>query len=100
MRLLGFVLIGLIRAYRLFLSPVLPMSCRYEPSCSHYACDAIARHGAIRGTWLAAARIVRCHPWGGAGYDPVPERVTLRPAWTVRRADCGGDRGLRRDGRC
>ena len=75
MRYLGVFLIGLVRAYQLFLRPVLPMSCRYEPSCSHYACEAIARHGPLKGAWLAAARIARCHPWGGAGYDPVPDNT-------------------------
>ncbi len=63
---------GLIRAYQLFLSPVLPPSCRYLPTCSEYAMEAIATHGAGRGLWLAARRLLRCHPWGGSGYDPVP----------------------------
>jgi putative membrane protein insertion efficiency factor len=77
MKLLSFGLIGLIRVYQWTLSPVLPMSCRYLPSCSEYACEAVASHGAVRGGWLAARRIARCHPWGGGGYDPVPE---ARPA--------------------
>ena len=64
---------GLIRAYQLFLSPVLPASCRYQPSCSAYGMEAIRRFGAIRGGWLTAKRLLRCHPWGGWGYDPVPE---------------------------
>jgi len=63
---------GLVRGYQLFISPVLPGSCRYEPSCSAYAAEAIMRHGAMRGGWLAAKRIARCHPFGGWGYDPVP----------------------------
>jgi uncharacterized protein len=71
-RLLGLVLCGAIRAYQLLLAPILPPSCRYYPSCSHYAAEAIARHGPWRGTLLAAARLLRCHPWGGDGYDPVP----------------------------
>jgi len=62
-----------IRAWQLLLAPVLPPSCRYLPSCSHYADEAISRHGALRGSWLALRRICRCHPWGGSGYDPVPE---------------------------
>ena len=62
-----------IRAWQLLLAPVLPPSCRYLPSCSHYADEAISRHGALRGSWLALRRICRCHPWGGSGYDPVPD---------------------------
>jgi putative membrane protein insertion efficiency factor len=67
-------LCGLIRAYQLLLAPVLPPSCRYYPSCSHYAAEAIERHGALHGLHLAARRLSRCHPWGGSGYDPVPDR--------------------------
>lgn len=69
----GAVLRGLIRGYQLVVSPLLPMSCRYLPTCSAYAAEAVARHGAIKGSWLAARRVGRCHPWGGSGYDPVPE---------------------------
>lgn len=68
------ILGGLIRGYQLFVSPVLPQSCRYQPTCSHYALEAVGRFGALRGGWLALRRIGRCHPWGGSGYDPVPER--------------------------
>ncbi len=64
---------GLIRSYQLLISPWLAPSCRYAPTCSEYARQAIAAHGAATGSWLAAKRILRCHPWGGAGYDPVPE---------------------------
>ena len=67
---------GLVRGYQLLVSPVLPGSCRYTPSCSAYAAEAIARHGAARGGWLALRRIVRCHPFGGWGYDPVPDPRT------------------------
>ena len=63
-----------IRAYRLLLSPWLGLNCRYQPTCSAYALEALEKHGVIRGTWLAIRRIVRCHPGGGSGYDPVPER--------------------------
>jgi uncharacterized protein len=64
---------GAIRGYQLLLSPLLPPSCRYLPTCSDYAVEAIARHGAGRGLVLALRRLLRCHPWGGSGYDPVPE---------------------------
>ena len=72
-RLTGLVLQVLIRVYQLLLSPLLPPSCRYLPSCSDYAVEAIGRHGAIVGVGLAARRLARCHPWGSGGYDPVPE---------------------------
>jgi putative membrane protein insertion efficiency factor len=57
------------------ISPFLAPSCRYFPSCSAYACEALEHHGAIAGGWLALKRVARCHPWGGMGYDPVPETV-------------------------
>lgn len=60
------------RAWQLGPSLILPPSCRYQPSCSAYAITAIARYGAMKGGWLAAKRIARCHPWGGHGHDPVP----------------------------
>jgi uncharacterized protein len=66
-------LLGLIRLYQLTLSPWLGRQCRYEPSCSKYAAEAIERHGVGRGVWLAAKRLGRCHPWGSSGYDPVPQ---------------------------
>ena len=69
---LGLGIRGLIRAYQLFLAPVMPPSCRYYPSCSHYAAEAIAEHGPSRGLALAARRLLRCHPGGSSGYDPVP----------------------------
>ncbi len=61
-----------IRFYQLCISPMLPASCRFVPTCSQYAVEAIMKHGIIRGTYLAIRRILRCHPWGGSGYDPVP----------------------------
>ena len=62
-----------IRGYRSVISPWLPPTCRYTPTCSQYALDAVQRYGAMRGTWLATRRIVRCHPFCAGGYDPVPE---------------------------
>lgn len=76
--MLGRILIGIVRGYRLLVSPWTPPSCRYTPTCSAYAIEAIERHGAVKGAWLAARRIGRCHPWGGHGYDPVPP--TAAPA--------------------
>ncbi len=61
-----------VRGYQRFISPVLPPACRFAPSCSQYAVDALTRHGAVRGSWLALKRIARCHPWHPGGYDPVP----------------------------
>ncbi len=62
-----------IRAYRAIGSPWVGHNCRYQPTCSAYALEALERYGALRGTWLACRRIGRCHPWGASGYDPVPE---------------------------
>lgn len=69
------VLIGLLRAYRLVISPLYGQVCRYHPSCSAYALDAVTRHGSLRGTWLTVRRLGRCHPWAAGGYDPVPPRL-------------------------
>ncbi|HEU5169589.1 MAG TPA: membrane protein insertion efficiency factor YidD [Gemmatimonadales bacterium] len=63
---------GLIRGYQRFVSPGLPPVCRFTPSCSQYALEAVTRHGALRGCWLAARRLVRCHPFHPGGFDPVP----------------------------
>lgn len=62
----------LVQAYRYLVSPLLGTNCRFAPSCSEYAIEALERHGAIKGGYLAAHRILRCHPWGGSGFDPVP----------------------------
>jgi len=70
---------GLILVYRYMISPILGTNCRFEPSCSRYGLEAIERHGAVRGGWLTVKRILRCHPWGGCGYDPVPERDGAAP---------------------
>lgn len=68
------LIVWTIRAYQVGISPLLPSACRFTPSCSQYALEAVSRHGALRGGWLAAKRLLRCHPFGGVGYDPVPLR--------------------------
>ena len=70
--LLSKPLIGLVRIYQWFISPFLPPSCRFYPTCSHYAIEALQRHGALKGFWLALRRVTRCHPWNAGGHDPVP----------------------------
>ena len=74
MKPIALLIVGLIRAYQLFLSPLVPPHCRFEPTCSHYAVGALRRHGAALGLALAAWRIVRCNPFVPGGVDPVPER--------------------------
>ena len=64
----------LIKAYQLFISPLIPTICRFQPTCSHYTKEALEKHGLFRGGWLALKRIFSCHPWGKSGYDPVPEK--------------------------
>ncbi|MFN8297885.1 MAG: membrane protein insertion efficiency factor YidD [Chitinophagales bacterium] len=69
---LSLLFIGIIKFYRLFISPILPPSCRYTPTCSEYGIQAITKYGPFKGGWLTIKRISRCHPLGGSGYDPVP----------------------------
>lgn len=66
------ILIFFIEFYRHAISPHFPPACRYTPTCSAYAVEALKKHGTLKGSWLAIKRIARCHPWGGSGYDPVP----------------------------
>lgn len=69
------LILAALRAYRRFISPALPTACRYIPTCSDYAMEAVERHGALRGGWMALIRFLRCNPFGGHGYDPVtPEQ--------------------------
>lgn len=79
MNLAQHILLSLVRLYRMVISPALGAffgpagGCRFTPTCSAYAADAVRSHGAVRGSWLATKRLCRCHPWGGCGHDPVPE---------------------------
>ena len=70
--MLARLLVMVVRGYQIALSPLLPPACRYTPTCSQYAIDALRRHGALKGSWLALRRIGRCHPFRRGGYDPVP----------------------------
>lgn len=70
--MLAKILLGFVRFYQYAVSPLLPPRCRYAPTCSQYAAEALRRYGACKGGCLAVKRICRCHPWGGSGYDPVP----------------------------
>ena len=67
-----YLFIFLVRFYQVVVSPLKPPTCRYTPTCSQYALEALKKYGAFKGNWLALKRIARCHPWGGCGYDPVP----------------------------
>ena len=71
-KFLGWLLMLPIRFYRKYISPLTPPSCRFTPTCSEYAIEAITKHGPFKGTWLAIRRVLRCRPGGGSGYDPVP----------------------------
>lgn len=71
-RVLRMPVIFLIKLYQWTISPLFPSACRFQPTCSRYTIGAIEKHGLLKGIWLGARRIIRCHPWGGSGYDPVP----------------------------
>lgn len=71
-------LMALVRFYRAAISPWTPAACRYDPTCSAYMLEALEKHGALRGGWMGTRRIMRCHPWGGSGYDPVPDAADER----------------------
>ena len=70
--LLTWLLVLFVRIYQRFISPLTPPSCRFTPTCSQYALEALRKYGPFKGSWLALKRLLRCHPWGGSGYDPVP----------------------------
>lgn len=72
MSLLARIFIAMIRLYQYFLSPVFGTQCRFTPTCSHYAADALNKYGAVKGVYLTSRRLLRCHPWCDGGYDPVP----------------------------
>ena len=71
-RLLALPLIGIVRFYQICISPLKPPTCRFTPTCSQYALQALRKYGLIKGSWLTVKRLAKCHPWGGSGYDPLP----------------------------
>ena len=71
-RVAAFPLLVLVQFYRYCISPFMPPSCRFTPTCSQYAVEALRKYGPLKGSWLTLRRLARCHPWGGSGYDPVP----------------------------
>lgn len=90
------ILLALIRAYQFMLSPLFGGWCRFEPSCSVYAFRAIDMHGAARGSWLAAKRLARCHPFGSHGFDPVPQSWGTAGARGGEQGAAGEERGVSR----
>lgn len=91
--MLGRILIGAVRLYQVAVSPWTPPACRFTPTCSTYAIEALQRHGAGRGVWLTVRRLAQCHPWGGYGYDPVPPHGAAG-----ERASCDREEGPRTAG--
>jgi len=77
-KILAIPFIWLVRFYQAAISPYTPSSCRYSPTCSAYTLEALQKHGIFKGGWLAIKRIGSCHPWGGSGYDPVPEKKEIK----------------------
>lgn len=77
-KIIAIPFIWLVRFYQAAISPYTPSSCRYTPTCSSYTVEALKKHGIFRGGWLAIKRIASCNPWGGSGYDPVPEKEDLK----------------------
>jgi putative membrane protein insertion efficiency factor len=82
-----YLLIGFLKFYRRFVSPMYGQVCRFYPSCSAYALEAVQLHGAVRGSWLAARRLARCHPWNPGGFDPVPPKDVVGPVSDADPAD-------------
>ena len=74
MKFIIYIVLIPIKAYQLILSPLFGPSCRFQPTCSTYAIEALKKHGVIQGLWLTIKRLVKCNPWGGQGFDPVPEK--------------------------
>lgn len=94
-----YLLIGFLKAYRALISPLYGQVCRYHPSCSAYALEAVTAHGSLRGVWLALRRLVRCNPWSYGGYDPVPPaRRTPDPESSRRSSLCEGTTPTRAQG--
>lgn len=77
-KIIIFPILFLIRFYQVAISPFTPATCRYQPTCSSYSIEALKKHGIIYGSWLAIKRISSCHPWGGSGFDPVPEKNKIK----------------------
>lgn len=74
-RWLTIPLIGMVKVYQRYISPLTPASCRYSPTCSQYTLEALQKHGPFKGSWMSIKRIASCNPWGGSGYDPVPDKL-------------------------
>lgn len=82
-KIFSYLMIGLIKGYQYVISPILPKSCRFLPTCSEYGLEALKQHGLIKGTWLTSRRLCRCHPWGASGYDPVPLKEKLQSSGII-----------------